>query len=420
VPGARVSWKALQRAITEGSANAGGGSLSWRRLGSMLVIAEVAVSVVLLVGAGLLSRSLKNLLHTDLSFNPDKMVTLSVGLPSKKFPEDAQRVAMERQILDRVAAIPGVASAGYSDLLPVSFNGNTDWIRFPGRPYDGKHIEINARSASPTYFSTLQVPLLKGRFFNEQDTADKPLVAIVNRRFAESYFPGQDPIGKTFGDTSLTPKSMKTIVGVVDDLHEGALDDPIWPAAYYSAYQGENGMEVVLRVTGGDSSVIATLPSVLHSIDPDLSVAEIMTMNDRINNSQSATLRRGAAWLAGTFAGAALLLCAVGLYGVISYSVSLRTREIGVRMALGARRSTIYAAVLREASHLSLAGIVAGILLSVGSMSLLRSILFHVSSWDIPTLTGACVVLLLCAIVAALAPARRAARSDPTEALRSE
>jgi ABC-type antimicrobial peptide transport system permease subunit len=179
-------------------------------------------------------------------------------------------------------------------------------------------------------------------------------------------------------------------------------------------------MEVVLRVTGGESSVIATLPSVLHSIDPDLSAAEIMTMNDRINNSQSATLRRGAAWLAGTFAGAALLLCAVGLYGVISYSVSLRTREIGVRMALGARRSTIYAAVLREASHLSLAGIVAGILLSVGSMSLLRSILFHVSSWDIPTLTGACVVLLLCAIVAALAPARRAARSDPTEALRSE
>jgi len=143
-------------------------------------------------------------------------------------------------------------------------------------------------------------------------------------------------------------------------------------------------------------------------------------MNDRINTSQSATLRRGAAWLAGTFAAAALLLCAVGLYGVVSYSVSLRTREIGVRMALGAHRQTIYRTVLGEASRLSVAGIVVGIVLAAVSMSFLRAILFHVSKWDIPTLVGSCVVLLLCSLVASLAPARRAALSNPTEALRAE
>jgi len=419
-PALRVSWRALQHAITEGNASAGSGSLSWRRVGSILVIAEVAVSVLLIFDAGLFSRSLKNLLHIELHFKSDSLVTLPLDLPSKKLHDDSQRVAMERRVIDRLAAIPGVESAGYSDLLPVYFNGNTDWIRFPSRPYDGKHIEINARSASPTYFKTLQVPLLRDRFFNEQDTADKPLVAIVNTRFGESYFPGQEPIGKTFGNTALDPKSLKTIVGVVDDLHEGALDDPIWPAAYYSAYQAENGMAIVLRITGSDSPITSSIPSIVHALNPDLADSDVMTMNDRMSNSQSATLRRGAAWLAGTFAATALLLCAVGLYGVISYSVSLRTREIGLHMALVAHRRSIYPTVLREASRLSLTGIVAGILLSTLSMSMLQAILFQVKSWDIPTLAGSCLLLICCSIAASLAPARRAALANPTEALRSE
>jgi predicted permease len=421
LPSVRISWKVLQQALAEGNASAGAGSLSWRRLGSMLVIAEISVTVVLLVGAGLLARSLKNLLHTDLNFNPAHLVTVTMDLPVKKFPEQAQRIALQRHVVERLASLPGVTDAALGGNLPVSYNGDTDWIRFPGRPYDGKHIEINGRSASATFFKTLQVPLLKGRWINDQDTAGKPRVAVVNKRFAESYFPGEDPLGKTFGDTALSPNSMKTIVGVVGDLHEGALDDPIWPAAYYSAYQWETGNDIVLRVSGGgENTLMAAIPPAIHSVDPDLGIAEIMTMSDRINGSQSATIRRGAAWLASTFAAVSLILCFVGLYGVISYSVSLRTREIGVRMALGAQRESIYAMVLREAGRLSLTGTAVGVLLSVICMSLLRAVLFQVSSWDIPTLTASCALLILCSLAACLVPARRAALSNPTEALRAE
>lgn len=420
LPGVRASGKVLQQALAEGNASAGAGSLSWRRLGTMLVIAEISVSVVLLVGAGLLARSLKNLLHTELNFNPAHLVTVTMDLPVKKYPEEQQRIALQRHIVERLAVLPGVIDVALGGILPVSYNGDTDWIRFPGRPYDGKHIEINGRSASATYFKTLQVPLLKGRWINDQDTEGKPRVAVVNQRFAASYFPGEDPIGKTFGDTSLSPKSMKTIVGVVGDLHEGALDDPIWPAAYYSAYQWETGTAFVLRVTGGEDAMMAAIPQAIHSVDPGLGIAEIMTMSDRINGSQSATVRRGAAWLASTFAAVSLVLCCVGLYGVISYSVSLRTREIGVRMALGAQRTSIYAMVLGEAGRLSFTGTAVGLLLSLACMSLLRAVLFHVSSWDIPTLTASCALLILCSLTACLIPARRAALSNPTEALRAE
>jgi predicted permease len=420
IPGLRISWNALQRAIAEGSAGAGSGSLSWNRVGSLLVIAEVAVAVVLLAGAGLLSRSLANLLHTDLNFNPDHLVTVTIVGTTKKYEKDPVQYAMQHAVIEKLSALPGVTSAGFGAMLPVSFNGNTDWVRFPDRPYDGKHIEINGRSASSTYLQALGAPLLKGRSISEQDTADKPLVAVVNRKFAESYFPGQNPIGKTFGDTSLNPKSMKTIVGVIEDLHEGSLDDHIWPAAYYSAYQSVDQAAIVLRVASGESSIIASLPGVIRSVDPDLGMSDVMTMNDRINSSQSATLHRGAAWLAGAFAITALLLCAVGLYGVISYSISLRTREIGVRMALGARRESIYGMVLREAGRLSLAGIVSGLLLSVLAASLLKSVLFGVSGWDPLTLGISCLVLGVSSFLASALPARRAATANPMEALRTE
>ncbi|MEK6397331.1 MAG: FtsX-like permease family protein, partial [Terriglobus sp.] len=418
MPAARISWNALQRAIAEGSA--GSGSLSWNRIGSLLVIAEVAVAVVLLAGAGLLSRSLTNLLHTDLNFNPDHLVTVVVTGTTKKYESDPVVYGMQHEVVEKLRAIPGVTSVGFGNTLPVSFNGNTEWIRFPGRPYDGKHIEINERNASATYFQALGTPLLKGRYISEQDTADKPLVAVVNRAFAEKYFPGEDPVGKTYGNTTLEPKSMKTIVGVVENLHEGSLDDPIWPAAYDSAYQNTDQTSLVLRIASGESAVITTIPKVLRSIDPDLNMSDVMTMRDRIDSSQSATLHRGAAWLSGAFAIAALLLCAVGLYGVISYSISLRTREIGVRMALGARRESIYAMVLREASRLSVTGIISGLLLAVLTATLLKSVLFGVSGWDPLTLGAACIVLGLASFLASALPARKAATANPMDALRTE
>ncbi|SEC65092.1 duplicated orphan permease [Terriglobus roseus] len=418
VPALRLSLKSLQRNMAEGSA--GAGSLSWRRLGSMLVMVEIATAVVLLVGAGMLARSLINLLHTDLAFDPAHLVTLSVGIPAKIYPTDVAQLAIERRVMDELRALPGVTAGGFGSVLPVSFNGNTDWIRFPGRPYDRTHIEINARSASPEYFQTLRVPLLHGRFFNDDDNAGKPLVAIVNRRFAEVYFPGENPLGKTFGDTSLSPKSIKTIVGVVDNLHEAALDDEMWPAAYYAAYQSIDAPAIALRVSGDERAVLESAARTVHSISPDLVASDIMTMTDHIESSQSAILHRGAAWLSGAFALLALLLCGVGLYGVVSYSVSLRTREIGVRMALGAPRKRIYALVLTEAGKLSLAGTAIGIALALLSATLLRGILFHVARFDVATLAVVSMLLALCSLGACMIPARRAALANPTDALRAD
>jgi predicted permease len=361
------------------------------------------------------------MLRVPLAFEPDHLVTVSVGTPAKFFATDAEQLAVQKQVIDRIAALPGVESVGAGSVLPVSFNGNTDWIRFVGRPYDGHHIEVNGRSATPTYFHTLRTHILRGRDFTAEDTADHPLVAIINRRLQEKYFPGEDPIGKQIGNTELAQKSIKQIVGVVDDLHEGALDQPLWPAVYYPEAQSPDSYTAVIaRVSGDPRSFLPTMVSVTQGVHRELSVSDEMTFDDKIHDSQSAILHRGAAWLVGAFAVVALLLSAVGMYGVISYSVSTRTREIGVRIALGAQREAIYMLVLREAGMLSGIGIVLGLALAIGTAALLRSLLFGVTVWDPTTLVASIVLLAGCSMLASFLPARQAATVDPVNALRSE
>ena len=419
VPMLRVRSAKLRAWLAEGTS--GSGSLSWRRLGSQMVVLEVATAVVLLVGAGLLSRSLLRLLQVDLGFTPEHVATLGVFAPSGHFKTDAEQFAVQKAVADRLRVMPGVTSVGLGSLLPVSFNGNTDWIRFVGRPYDGHHIEINERSASPEYFQTLGVKLDRGRFFNDADTQGKTPVAIVNRTFAARYFPGEDAIGKQYGDTELTAKSIRQIVGVVDDLHEGALDAEMWPAEYLPLAQVvDNNVYVAARVAGDERAMLPELAKAARGVSPELGVSEEVTMLDRIHDSQSSILHRGAAWLAGAFAAVALLLCAVGLYGVVMYSVSLRTRELGVRVALGSPRRAIYGLVLREAGLLTAFGLVLGLVMAMGAASLLRAVLFHVSIWDAPTLTGVGLVLGAAALLASFLPAYRAATVDPALVLRTE
>jgi macrolide transport system ATP-binding/permease protein len=419
VPILRITSTRLRSGLNEGSA--GSGSLGWRRIGSMLVMAEVATAVVLLVGAGLLARSLMNLLNVDLAFVPDHLVAVSVNAPPAYFKADADQLAVQRAVVEHVRTLPGVVSAGFGQTLPASFNGNTVWVRFVGRPYDGHHIEVDERTASPTYFQTLGTRLLQGRFFTEDDTPGKQKVVIVNKRFAEAYYPGEDPIGKQFGNIDLKPDSIKVIVGVVDNLHEGALDDDLWPAVYTPAYQDvDNSMAMLVRVSGDGHTMLPMLTSSIRNFNRELDTFSEVTMSDRIHDSQSAAIHRGAAWLAGAFAVLALLLCVIGLYGVVSYSVSLRSREIGVRMALGAQRSAIYRLVLGEAVQLSGIGLALGIGLAIGVATLLRALLFHVSAWDGTSLAGAAVVLGACSLLASLLPAHRAAACNPNEALRTE
>jgi macrolide transport system ATP-binding/permease protein len=418
-PIVRLPLTKLREGLTEGGRGYAG--TLWRRFGMNLVVVELAIAVVLLVGAGLLGKSLFRLLHVEIGFQPDHLATLQISLSDASYPKDAQVAAVERQIVSRVESLPGVESAGVTSVLPVSFNGNTDWIRFVGRPYNGEHIEVNQRDVSPAFFSTLHAKLLRGRYFTEADDASKPLVVIINETLAKKYFPGEDPIGKRIGDTELTPKSIKEIVGVVEDVKDGSLDSEIWPAVYYAFNQDtDTYFSLVARTSQDEASLLPALVAAVHEVDPGIGATNETTMTAKINDSQSAYLHRSAAWLVGGFASLALLLGVVGLYGVIAYSVSQRTREIGVRMALGAQRSSVYQLILREAGWLVGMGIGVGLLCSIAAATLIRGLLFGVRSWDAATLAAVSVVLGISAMLASYIPARRAAKVDPMVALRYE
>lgn len=418
-PSLRLSGSRLREGLTEGGRSSTG--ILWRRFGSNLVVAELAIAVVLLAGGGLLSKSLYRLLHVGLGFQPDHLATVDVALPQVGYEKDEQKVALGREIVRRVSALPGVKSAAITGQLPVTFNGNTDWIRFVGRPYSGEHNEVNERDVGADYFTTLQARLERGRYFTDADDESKPNVAIINEALARKYFPGQDPIGQKIGDTQLTPKSIKEIVGVVDDVHEAALDSDTWPTEYLPINQSTDSyFSVVARTSQAPDSVLPELDAVIHRIDPGLGTVGEASMEQRIHNSSSAYLHRSSAFLVGGFAAVALLLGVIGLYGVIAYSVNQRTREIGVRMALGAERGAVYRLVLGEAVRLAGIGIVIGLLCSVGAASLMRNLLFGTTAADPLTLTGVAATLAAAALAASYIPARRATKVDPMEALRYE
>ena len=419
-PVLRLSLSEMREGLAEGSRGSAGSM--WRRVGSNLVAVELAIAMVLLSGAGLLGKSFYRLLHVDLGFQPDHLATLEVAAPPVRYSNDPQVVELGRRVISRIASLPGVRSVGVvTQGLPLSGNSNTDWIRFVGRPYNGEHNEVNERHVSSAYFTTLQAKLLRGRYFTDADDAPKPRVVIINQALARKYYPGEDPIGQKFGDDGLSPGSIKEIVGVVEDVKEGTLDSEIWPAEYIPFNQSpDTYFAVVVRTSQAEQSVLPTLDAVIHQIDPDTGTRGEMTMTERIHGSQTAYLHRSSTWLIGGFATLALLLGVVGLYGVIAYSVSRRTREIGVRIALGAQRSTVYGLILKEAARLISVGIAAGLLGSIVAATLMQKLLFGTQAYDVPTLAAVAFLLAISALLASYIPARRAARVDPMVALRYE
>jgi predicted permease len=418
-PGLRLAFQDIRAGLGEGGRGSAG--RFWQRLGANLVVVELAVAVVLLVGAALLGQSFYQLLHVEDGFDITHLATVQIIVPDTTYSKDEQTIGLYREIERRLSALPGVESVGFVSMLPVQCNCNTDWIRIVGKPFHGEHNEVTEREVSPAYLATLKARLVRGRWFDENDGLNRPRVTVINEALAAKYFPGEDPIGKTIGSGDLSPKSLRQIVGVIANVREGGPDEELWPSEYFSMLrEPDTFFSIVVRTAQDEGAMLPSIVGALHQIDHNLGVYGEQTMTEQIESSQSSLLHRFASWLVGGFAVVALVLGVVGLYGVVAYSVSQRTREIGVRMALGAQRGTVYRMIMQQAGWLTFTGIGVGLACAVGSSMLMRGLLFGVTAWDAPTLACVAVVLGAASLAASFLPARRAASVSPTEALRVE
>jgi macrolide transport system ATP-binding/permease protein len=356
----------------------------------------------------------------QLGLQPDHVVTIQMSAPRSYEASNEKAIALEGQIVSHIENLPGVKSVAISDNLPVNGGGDV-WVVVAGRPAPPEHNSVGERTVNSTYFSTIGARLARGRHFTRAEDASKPPVAIINQAFAKLHFAGVDPIGQQLAYERAGPQVPMEIVGVVEDIREEQLDSAIAPVMYvpFVHYVGTY-FNVLVRTSGGEIPLLAALPPAIHQVDPNIATRRPATLTDVIDDSHSAYLHRFSASLVGGFAALALLLAVVGLYGVIAYSVSQRTREIGIRMALGAQRGSVYRLILKEAGWLTAAGIGIGLACSVGAAMLMRGLLFGVRSWDLETLAGVAAVLGISAFFASYIPARRAASVNPVAALHTE
>jgi len=407
------------QAGTRGSATAPG-----QRTRRLLVISEFALSLMLVVGAGLLLRSFDRLQRVDPGFDTSHLLTMNISLPGTRYPEGSQIERFWQQFLERVQQLPGVKGTATTLSLPPNRLLLTNPFTVEGG-FDPSHPMQAAEemSISPDYFKTLGIPLVQGRFFTEHDKGTAHVI-IINRELARRYFPGQDPIGKRLQTGDFDPKApWETIVGVVGDVKYSGLDSTPAPQLYVPFNDAgwldmAWSMYVVIRTTGDPATVAPAVRQALGGIDPDIPMADIAIMDQLLD--ESVAPQRFRTWLLGGFAGLALLLAGVGVYAVISYSVTQRTGEFGVRMALGAQRYDVLRLVLGQAASLAGIGLLIGI---VGALALTRtmsSLLFSVSASDPVSFAIACAILVTVALLASFIPARRATKVNPVVALRHE
>jgi putative ABC transport system permease protein len=391
------------------------GSTSRRgRTRSALVIAEVGLSLVLLVGAGLLVKSFARLMDVNPGFDPDHLLTFNLGLPSST--DSAHQLAFYQEVVQRLQALPGVQAVGAVSRLPLAGGNSSRSFSLPGIE---KGYSADIRVSTPDYFHAMGIPLLKGRSFSESDLGSSLNVAIVNEALARTVFPGQDPIGKQltkFGPDNLTLQ----IIGVVGNVRHVGLDTDPHSEIYQLLGQAQwPSMFVAIRsATSDPTSVTSAAQNVVWSVNKDVPLANVRTMQEVIANSVQP--RRFSMLLLTIFAAVAMLLAAVGLYGVMSYSVAQRTKEIGVRMALGARRPDVLALIVKQGMALVLMGIAAGTILALGMTRLISGMLFGITASDPLTFVAVAALLGGVAFFANYLPARRAASVDPMVALRYE
>jgi len=410
----------LNEVLKEGGRNAS--ATASHRLRSAMVVTEIALAVVLLVGAGLMMKSLFRLLQTNVGFNPENVMTMSVVLPPAKYTDPNQQMIFNDQLRERVQSLPGVTGAGTVNILPLN-SGNTTRFYVDGDPVPepGKETEANSRIVSDDYFKTLGVPLIAGRTFDAREAAtNAPPVVIIGKTIADRIFPGRDPVGKRLRYASVQAPPIE-IVGVVGDVKITGLDEAVKPVLYYSFRQSPSTFANLVARTNSDPNALASsIRNEIRNLEPEAAILNMRTMEDMMSQTPASFMRRFPALLISIFAGVALLLASIGIYGVVSYSVSQQTHYIGVRMALGAKPSDILKMVLRQGLVLALLGLGIGVLAALGLMRLLQTMLFEVSTTDVGTFGVVTGVLFVVALLACFLPARRATKVDPLVALRYE
>ncbi|HXO20254.1 MAG TPA: ABC transporter permease [Thermoanaerobaculia bacterium] len=412
----------LNESLKEGGrAVAGGGRARLAR--QLLVLAEVALALVLLVGAGLLMKSFSRLRSIDPGFRPAGVLTMEIAPSELKLPDAARQTVFYRQLLERVRSLPGVQKAATAFPLPLGGNGFILTFSVAGRPEPPPNHEpsANVRIVSPDFFQALGVRLLKGRAFTEQDRPESVPVAVINHSMAEKIWPGEDPLGKrfTFGNPQKKDVKWLTVVGVAADVRHAQLSKEPGMEAYWSQLQDpERTATLVVRAAAEPERLAAPIRREIQAMDRDLPVFQVRTMEEIV--SESLAQSRFSTVLLGLFAGLALVLASLGVYAVVSYSVSQRTHEIGIRMALGAHRENVLALVIRQGMTVVLAGIVLGLGGAFLATRELAGLVYGVSTKDPATFASVTVVLAFVALAANYLPARRATRVDPLVALRQE
>ena len=421
-PATQASKFNLNETLKEGGRDSAAGSRG-NRIRGLLVIAEVAVSLILLIGAGLLINSFLRLRNVDPGFRAENLLTMKIVLPELKYPDRARRSAFYTELVRRIEALPGVKSAAVTTNLPLYSQGNSIGISIEGRPdpAPGQEQIVVTRIISPHYFQTMGITLLQGRQFNEQDKADTPIALVISEAMARKYWPGEDPIGKRVKPgSSASSNPWFTIVGVAKDVRQFELNADPKPQMYLPYTQAGffAPRDLVVSTNGDPLSLASAVRKTVWEIDKDQPVSNISTMENVL--SESIARQRFSMLLLGIFAALALALATVGIYGVMSYSVAQRTREIGIRMALGAQRSDVLKLVVGQGLKLVMIGVLIGLVIALVLTRVMSSLLFGVSATDPLTFTIISLVLISVAVLASYIPARRATRVDPMVALRYE
>ncbi|HEX8144776.1 MAG TPA: ABC transporter permease [Pyrinomonadaceae bacterium] len=420
-PALQASKPDLNEALKESGGRSTGGT-GHSRLRNLLVVSEIALALVLLVGAGLLIRSFMRLQQVSPGFEPKNLLTLNISLPRQKYREEQQANLFFEQLFQRIGAVPGVEAVGGIDPLPLSDSNETTGILLESQPAlaPADRPEVGSRTITPGYFQTLRIPVLKGRPFTGQDREDAPRTVIINDALARRFWPNEEPIGKRLGfEDDEGKQEWREIVGVVGDVKHERLDAEAKPEVYLPYSQSpRNFMTLVVRTSSEPAGMIGAIRDQVLALDRDQPVFGIRTMEQRL--SKSVAQSRFVMMLLAVFSGLALVLAAVGVYGVMAYSVTQRTHEIGIRMALGAQTGDVLRMVVGQGMTLACVGVAIGLLAAFALRRVMSGLLYGVGATDPVTFIGVSLLLAGVAFVACLIPARRAARVDPMVALRYE